>query len=189
MKLLIIPGSLRKDSFNKKLAYQAEKIANEMGFKTTLLEPLSLNLPILNQDDSDQTQFCEEAKKLKKMMQESDAFLFITPEYNGSISGYLKNLIDWASRPAAADEPIGFSFHKKVAALMSASMSPIGGLRALLHLRDILSILNTVVIPQEKTIPSAHETMKDEMSFEKHFKGIKRVLESLYQTTQALSGR
>lgn len=180
MKLLIIPGSLRKESYNKKLAKIAERFAKESGFTVSYLDLKTLPFPILDQDDSDTKPFPENVLIAQKMLVDADAFLFVTPEYNGSIPGVLKNFIDWMSRPSSDQEPRGKCFSKKVAAIMSASLSIYGGIRAVLHLREILGILGTLVLPHEKTIPSAHEAFKDEESMTKHYKGIQTICDSLY---------
>lgn len=185
MKLLIICGSLRKESFNLKLAHIAKTSALEAGFSVTLLEPEVLNLPILNQDQTDQDRFPQEVLKTRELFLSHDALLFITPEYNASISGALKNLIDWLSRaPAQAEKKNVFAL--KPSAIMSASVSAFGGLRALMHLRQILTILQAIVIPQEKTIPLAHEVFKTQEGIQPHIAGIKKVMESLFMITKKL---
>lgn len=184
MKLLIIPGSLRKESYNKKLAKIAEYYAKEAGFTVTYLDLKDLPLPLLDQDDADTKPFPENVLKAQKLLVESNAFLFVTPEYNASVPGVLKNFIDWVSRSSSEKEPRGYCFSKKVAAIMSASLSPYGGIRAVLHLREILSILGTLVLPHEKTIASAHEAFKDDESISKHHAGIKKICDSLYELTK-----
>jgi NAD(P)H-dependent FMN reductase len=186
MKLLIIPGSLRKDSFNKKVAFHAEKIAKTVGFSTTLIDLKDFSIPLLDQDDSDFQPFPQDVLKMQKLMQEHDAFLFITPEYNASVPGVLKNLIDWTSRSSTKTEPNGFYYNGKIAALMSASPSIFGGMRALLHLRQILTILQTIVIPQEKTIPEAHKVFATDEGINQHLAGMEKTIKALFTATEKL---
>jgi len=93
-QIAVIVGSLRKDSFNRKLASAVVKFApSEFSFKQVQIG----DLPLYNQDD-DANQ-AESVKRLKNEINSSRGLLFITPEYNRSIPGVLKNAIDHASRP------------------------------------------------------------------------------------------
>lgn len=186
MKLLIICGSLRKESFNYKLAKFCQKSAIKIGFESTILDPQMLNLPILNQDETDQNHFPSDVLKAREMVSAFDALIFVTPEYNASIPGGLKNLIDWLSR-APADAEKKNIFALKPIAIMSASVSPFGGLRALLHLRQILSILQAIVIPQEKALPLAHEVFKTDEGINSHHLSIEKVLDALYLMAKKLA--
>jgi len=135
MKILAFTGSLRKESFNLKLLKIAQKIVVE----EIEIEIFDLSkIPFYNQDletvPFEVNQFIEAIKK-------ADGFLIATPEYNYSIPPVLKNALDWASLDDA--EPLS----GKVAAIMSASPSMLGGARAQYHLRQVavgldLSILN-----------------------------------------------
>lgn len=188
MKLLIIPGSLRKESFNKKMAAAAEQIAKKIGFTTTLIHLDEFEIPVLNQDDSDTKPFPQDVQKMHELFKSHDAFLFVTPEYNASIPGGLKNVIDWASRSQTPNTRSP-CFINKVAAIMSASVSPYGGLRAISHLRQVLTILNVLVIPQEKTLPSAHEVFSSSSGIESHLKGMENVLSALFSLTSKTSNQ
>ena len=99
----------------------------------------------------------ENAKKFKQLLRDHDGFLISAPEYNSSISGVLKNSIDWASRVETEDEPALVCFKGKVAALMSASPGGLGGLRGLVHLRAILGNIGVIVLPDQMSISAAHE--------------------------------
>jgi NAD(P)H-dependent FMN reductase len=93
-------------------------------------------------------------------------FLISAPEYNSSISGVLKNTIDWTSRQSQGEESLA-CFKGKVAAIMSASPGGLGGLRGLVHVRAILENMSVLVIPEQIAISKAHEafntddTLKD----------------------------
>ena len=109
----------------------------------------------------------ENAKKFKKLLLEHQGLLISSPEYNSSISGVLKNAIDWASRdPGGTEEPLA-CFKNKTAGLMAASPGALGGLRGLVHLRAILGNIQVLVIPEQIAVSKAHEafgadgTLKD----------------------------
>src|SRR3546814_5432594 len=89
----------------------------------------------------------------------SSDLLFVSPEYNGSLPPLLKNAIDWASRPTGDEGLVALTAYRgKAAAVMSASISPFGGLRGLMHLRQILSTIQMLVIPEQVVVPAAHRS-------------------------------
>ncbi len=149
MKVLGINGSLRRDSLNLKLLQSAgDYFSDQVSF-----DILSLSgIPLYNQDlDGDNKPAT--VISLKQKIEEADALLFATPEFNHSIPGVLQNTIDWASRPAfqspLADKPFG---------VVSASMSPIGGARAQAQLRAVMTSALAPGYPSiEYLLGSAHE--------------------------------
>lgn len=161
-KILAFAGSLREGSYNKKLVKVAIKGAEAAGAKVTFIDLKDFPMPILNQDEEDSQGLPENAKKLKKIMLEHDGFLISSPEYNSSISGVLKNFIDWTSRQETKDEPPLSCFVGKVAALLSASPGQLGGIRGLVHLRSILGNINVLLLPQQKCISQAHEAFNED---------------------------
>lgn len=154
-KILAFAGSLRKDSSNKKLVKIAIKGAEEAGADVTYIDLKEFPLPVYDQDIEDSQGLPENAKKLKKLMLEHDGFLISSPEYNSSIPGNFKNMIDWASRMATPDEVYLCCFIDKAVALMSASPSPLGGLRGLVHIRAMFGNIYSYVLPKQKCIPNA----------------------------------
>jgi NAD(P)H-dependent FMN reductase len=161
VKILAIGGSLRKDSFNKKLANLAAIAAKKSGAEVTLVNMADYPLPIYNGDDEEKGGLPENAKKLKKLFFEHDGFLIASPEYNSSISGPFKNLIDWISRPEKQDVNQMPAFFGKWAALLAASPGALGGLRGLVHLRQILGNIAVHVIPDQVTVSKAHEAFDE----------------------------
>lgn len=136
-EIAVFVGSLRADSLNKKLASNLEKLApQEVRFNY-----VDLNLPLYNGDlESD---FPPEVITLKEQIEKADGILIVSPEYNRSVPGVLKNAIDWASRPFGES-----SFDSKPLALTGASNGPIGTAVAQSDLRHIAGYLNMRLLGQ-----------------------------------------
>jgi chromate reductase, NAD(P)H dehydrogenase (quinone) len=155
-KILAFAGSTRTGSYNKKLIKIAADAARQGGAQVTLIDLRDFPLPLYDGDLEAQG-VPENVHKLKKIFLEHDGLLIASPEYNGSVSGVLKNTIDWISRKTTADEPPLSAYRNKVAALLSASPGGFGGLRSLVTLRAVLSHINVLVIPSQVTISKADE--------------------------------
>lgn len=137
-KVAVFVGSLRKDSFNRKLAQAVEKLAPA----SFTFEHVQLaDLPHYNQDFD--AAYPAEATRLKDQIAGADAVLFVTPEYNRSIPGVLKNAIDIASRPWGKN-----SFAGKPAAVLGMSVGAIGTALAQQHLRNVLAYLDAPTLGQ-----------------------------------------
>lgn len=131
-KVAVMVGSLRKESFNRKLANALEKMGGER-FDMEFLEIGSL--PLYNQDlESD---FPQEATRIKDSIRDADAILFVTPEYNRSVPGVMKNAIDWASRPYGDS-----AFAGKPAAVCGTSPGAIGTACAQQDFRSMMGYLD-----------------------------------------------
>lgn len=179
-KILAFSGSLRKESFNRKILKIAIEGANNEGVEVREIDLNDYPLPIFNQDDQDKEGLPKNAKELKKLMKEHQGFLIASPEYNSSISGALKNVIDWASRQETPQEPMLDVFNGKIAALISASPSWMGGMRGLAHLRELLSNINVLVLPGQAILPSAHEAFKENELKDSHkIESFKKIGKSL----------
>ncbi len=188
--ILAFAGSLRKDSSNKKLVKIAAQGATEEGAQVILIDLLDYPLPIYNEDIESSTGLPPNALKLKELMNQAHGFIIASPEYNSSISGVLKNLIDWTSRKSTPEETYLSAFIGKVAIIMSASPSPLGGVRGLAHLRNILENINTLVLPQQKTLSCTTETFdeNDNLKSKKDQENILALGKKLSQTIQKLAG-
>jgi NAD(P)H-dependent FMN reductase len=160
-KILAFAGSLRVGSFNKKLIRIAAEEARADGAEVTVVDLRDLALPLFDQDLEAAAGLPDNARKLKALMIESDGFLIASPEYNSSVTGVLKNAIDWASRVETPEEPPLVAFRGKTAALLSASPGNLGGLRGLVHLRSILGNIGMIVLPDQVTVPVAHEAFTE----------------------------
>ena len=154
VRILAFAGSARRDSFNKKLVRVAAAGARRQGAEVTDLDLADLPLPLYDADREAAEGLPENASRLKALMAGHDGFLISSPEYNSSISGVLKNALDWASRREEGEEPL-VAFAGKAAALMSASPGALGGLRGLVHLRAILGNLGMLVLPQQRAVGRA----------------------------------
>lgn len=165
-RLLAFAGSLRQDSFNKKLIRIAAAGARDAGAEVRLIELNDFPLPLFDEDLETREGTPEAARRLKGLMTSHDGFLLACPEYNSSITAVLKNAIDWASRPAPNEPPL-VAFAGKTAALMAASPGNLGGLRGLVHVRAILGNIQVLLLPDQIAVPRAHEafnadgTLKD----------------------------
>ena len=160
-KVLAFAGSTRSGSFNKKLIKVGIRGAEAAGASVTHLDLRDLKLPLYDGDDEEQNGLPEGALKLKALMKAHDGFLISAPEYNSSISGVLKNAIDWASRPAPNEKTLE-PFDGKVAALMSASPGMLGGLRGLVTVRSILGNIQVIVLPEQFALSKANEAFNDD---------------------------
>lgn len=160
-KILAFAGSLRRDSFNKKLLKYAIEGARESGGEVTEIDLSDFRLPLYDGDLEEREGLGENAKKLKQLMIAHDAFLISSPEYNSSIPGPLKNVIDWASRPEKEDPYELVAFRGKFAALLSASPSFLGGLRGLVPLRAMLENIFVFVLPSQVTLAKADQAFDE----------------------------
>jgi len=162
LRVLAFAGSTRRESFNKKLVRIAAAGARAAGADVTEIDLRDYRLPVFDQDDEAEHGKPDNATALKRLMTDHGAFLIAAPEYNSSITGVLKNSIDWVSRPDDGEAAPLVAFRGKVVTLMSASPGALGGLRGLVHLRSILSTPGCIVLPNQATAPTAHEAFKDD---------------------------
>jgi NAD(P)H-dependent FMN reductase len=160
-KILAFAGSLRKDSFNKKLVKIGVKGAEEAGGRVTYIDIKDYPLPVYDQEIEEAQGIPENAIKLKKLFLDHDGFLISCPEYNSSMPAAFKNLIDWVSRPASPDEVYLSPFIDKVVVIMSASPGAFGGYRSLIHVRSMFTNIFSIVLPKQKSISSADKAFDD----------------------------
>lgn len=150
--IAVMVGSLRKDSFNLKLAHAIEKLATaEFSFSHIEIG----NLPLYNQDDDANPHAA--VKRLKQEVVAAHGILFVTPEYNRSIPGVLKNAIDHGSRPYGQSAWLG-----KPAGVIGASIGAIGTAVAQQELRNILAYLDMPTLGQPEAFIHAKDGLFDE---------------------------
>jgi len=166
-KVLAFAGATRTESWNKKLVRVAVRAAQQAGGEVTLIDLRDYPMPLYDGDLERDHGLPPKARELKALMVATDAFLLSCPEYNSSISGVLKNTIDWISRPQP-EETRYLAFKGKVAGLLSASPGNLGGVRALLTVRQVLTTVGVLVLPTQFALAHAasafHEdgTLKDD---------------------------
>ncbi|MCA8923014.1 MAG: NAD(P)H-dependent oxidoreductase [Planctomycetes bacterium] len=163
-KVLVLAGSLRRDSLNKRLARFAAREVAEAGLEATVLDLKDFPLAVYDGDDEAEHGVPEAARRLREAFVAHQGLVLACPEYNGSISGALKNAIDWISRPDG-DVPGLVAFRDTTALLLSASPGALGGLRGLVHVRAILSGLGVLVLPGQHAVSRAHTVLGEDGSF------------------------
>lgn len=172
LKILGVPGSLRKASYN----LAALRAAQQLVPQDVELEIFEIaGIPPFNEDDEKNPP--ERVIEFKRKIREADAILFATPEYNYSIPGVLKNAIDWASRPYGDSAWAG-----KPVAVMGASPGMLGTARAQYHLRQSFVFLNMFAVNQpEVLIANASQKFdaNGHLTDERTKKLISQLLESL----------
>lgn len=179
IRILGIAGSLRRQSFNR----AALRAATELVPEGATIEIFEIDgLPGFSEDEEQNPP--GKVVELKTKIRDADAILFVTPEYNYSIPGVLKNAIDWASRPYGDS-----AWDGKPAAIMGASIGAIGTARAQYHLRQIMVFLNMFPINQpEVMIANAHERFDAEgnLTHDATKKYIRKLLQNLVDWTRRI---
>ncbi len=180
IRILGLAGSLRKASYNRALLRAAQQLV-PAGAKLDIIE--LDGIPPFNQDDEASPP--ASVVQLKARIKEADAVLFVTPEYNYSVPGVLKNAIDWASRPYGQN-----AWKGKPAAVMGASPGFVGTARAQYHLRQMMVFLDVPVVTQpEVLIGTAAKRFNDagELTDETSRKLIVQLLEALIVLTRKMA--
>ena len=147
INVAVIVGSLRQESFSKKIALALKELSPQ----SLNLELVDISaLPLYNQDLEEQGREPEAWKVFRDELKKYDAFLFVTPEYNRSMSAVLKNALDVGSRPYGAS-------------MWNGKPGAIGGFGANHHLRQVLTFLNVATMQQpEAYIGSVHTLLDDQ---------------------------
>lgn len=156
VRFLLFSASLRKESLNTRLATLARHLIEKNGGQADFATMSEFDCPSYNQDVEQQSTFPEGAEQLRKRLLATDAFIIAAPEYNASMPGQLKNVIDWVSR--FRPQP----FNERHALLMSASPSMSGGNRGLWSLRIPLEHLGARVFPDMFSLATAHQAFTHE---------------------------
>jgi len=153
-KILAFAGSTRNGSLNRQALDHAVQGARDDGAEVTLIDLKDYSLPLYNADLEISHSLPEAAVRLKDLFKSHDGLLIACPEYNGSITPLLKNTLDWVSRPHGEESGL-VPYQGKFAALVSASEGRLGGIRGLRHVREILTNLQTMVIPKQMALSLA----------------------------------
>ncbi len=188
IKILAFSGALRQDSMNQKLVVYASSLISSPQVSIEVINLNDFAMPLYDGDIESKTGLPETAKTLKKKMIGMDGFLIASPEYNGSISGVLKNTIDWVSRSEHGEEGL-LAFKGKIVGLLSASPGMLGGLRGLVHVRQILGNIGCLVLPEQHCVGQAIKAFNkqgeliDQMNIDK----VRIVTQALIHVTQKLT--
>jgi chromate reductase len=162
--LLVLAGSTRAHSHNRRLAHAAADMARALGAQVTHIELADFDLPLYDADlEARGTPAA--AIRLKELFHAHPAWVICSPEYNGSYTGLLKNTIDWVSSPMKGDPDWGDGlkpFEGKVVGLLSASPGGLGGLRSLSHLSPLLLNLQCWLTPKQFALARAGEAFDAE---------------------------
>jgi chromate reductase len=182
VRILGIAGSLRRQSYNR----AALRAAVQLAPQDAAVEVFELDgIPGFNQDEEQDPP--AKVAELKQRVRSADAILLVTPEYNYSVPGVLKNAIDWASRPYGDS-----AWNGKAVAIMGASIGTFGTARAQYHLRQTFVFLNMFPINQpEVMIGNAAERFdaQGNLTDEPTKDHIRRLLQNLVQWTNRLANR
>lgn len=181
IKILAFSGSLRQGSFNTKLLRQACQIFQEKDCHiVNFISLKDLNLPLYDGDLEEREGMPKSAQKLVDQMLASDAFVIASPEYNGGITGVLKNAIDWASRSKQSP------FVGKPILLVGTSVGWFGAVKSHMITRMILTHLRAIVVPSQICIPQAEKAMDAEGKLQDlmHAKLLRSACDELIQFAQ-----
>ena len=162
---------MREESYNTKALHLAIDIAKEVDANVEEILLKEFDLPLFN-EDVEAEGYPRNVQKIYKKIDECDLLIIASPEYNHSISGVLKNAIDWLSRD-------GNHLKGKTAVIFGASTGGFGTVKGQLHLREILSNLDVLVYPQPRMFISfAHEAFDDKGMFKDkdNYKRLKKLI-------------
>jgi chromate reductase, NAD(P)H dehydrogenase (quinone) len=159
-RVLAISGSLRRESYNRRLLLEAAELLPP-GTELELYEELKSVPPYDEDDDTGSEAGARKAdavvRRLRDAVSRADAILVATPEYNSSVPGQLKNAIDWASRPRGAPAILG-----KPVAVIGTGTGSFGGVWAQAELRKVLRTAGARVVEGEVSVPRAHVRLAED---------------------------
>lgn len=159
-RLIAFAGSHRKGSWNVRLIHAAAEEARSQGAEVEVIDLGAIPMPIFD-EDLEAAGTPENATAFKEKLKAADGFLISSPEYNSSYPALLKNVIDWASRPAPEEAPLA-AFSGKTCGLLAASPGALGGIRMLPQLRNLLANIGVHVVPTQFGLGKAHEAFDDD---------------------------
>lgn len=155
INVVAISGSMREDSANKKLVFEAGKMASQMNANVTYVDLKDYPMPFFDADLEKKEGMPPSAVKLQQLLSSAHVIIIASPEYNSSISAVLKNSIDWVSREKI-HRLSGNAFKGKQCLMLSASPGRGGGTRGLVHLRVILEEVGCNVLKDQFNLPNAY---------------------------------
>ena len=191
VRVLVISGSSRPGSFNRRLADVAASLAAAAGASVTQTDLRALALPLYDAE-IEAAGVPSGALELRRLFAQHDAVIVASPEYNNFPTPLLINALDWTSRVPAADGlPSGLAaMVGTVAGVLSASPGALGGLRSLLFVRQFLQgALSMLVVPEQFALGAAAKAFDEKGGLvdEKHTQAVQRVVDSVLRTARAMS--
>ena len=181
MNLLVFAGALRADSSNKKFAREALRLAEEEGVSGEFIDLRDYAMPVYDGDIETASGVPVSTAALGKKILAADALVISMPEYNGSIPGVLKNVIDWLSR----EKPV--SLRGKHLLLLGASPGKFGGIRSLWHSRQPFEVLGVHVYPGMMGLSDAYNAfdLQGRLKDEKTIEQLKKTLDQFIKHTKS----
>lgn len=170
-RVLAFSGSARKGSWNSLLLKIVADELRSHGIAITEVSLRDFALPLYDGDLEEDEGVPKEAFALRRLIHEHDGLLIACPEYNGSVTPLLKNALDWCSRPGdglGRLEP----FQLKPVLIVGTSISPFGALRAIGHLRAIMSKMGAAVVPEDLALPSAQAAFLSDALVDRNMDGM-----------------
>ncbi len=160
-QLLFVSGSQRRESHNQRLLnYLSQQLDGHCVID--ILMPADVGLPLFDQDLEDQPDITDRLEKLHQRINACDGIVIATPEYNGQLPPYLKNLVDWVSRLPRIDSRFSNPFFARPVLLCSASTGWSGGALAIPHARALFGYLGSIVAGDTICLPYADEAWDGE---------------------------
>lgn len=153
-RLLAFAGSLRQQSYNRRLVRVLAAGTAAAGGSTTVIDLKDYALPLYD-GDIEAAGMPAPVRALQALFAQHDGLLIATPEYNGSLPALVKNTLDWVSRPLEDGSPGTITMRGKPAGICAASPGPLGGIRCLIVLRDALAKLGYWVAPAQVAVGRA----------------------------------
>lgn len=189
VRIVGFAGSARSDSFNKRLVRVALDACAALGAETTLVDLRDYELPVYDADLEAAEALPENAMRLKEILSAHQGFVISAPEYNGSITALLKNSLDWVSRSPEASPDLA-PYQGKFAAVMAASPSPLGGLRGLRVVREVLTNLGVTVLADQVALRAAYSAFSEDgrLAEDSNQQHVVRLSKQLVEILQARVG-
>ena len=190
-KILVFAGSARRDSLNKKLARVGAEAVRAAGGEATFVDLDDYPIPVYHGDLEAKEGMPQNARKLRALFLAHEGLLIASPENNQSITSLLKNTIDWLSRDIGdgKGENSGLApYRGKVVGIMNATPGPYGGVRHLYHLRQVLSGLQAIVLPNQVQLGHADQAFDERgaLKDERWSKALATLAKALVETTDKL---
>lgn len=161
--ILVMAGSTRRDSLARRLSRCCVAPLEAAGAEVDYVDLGDFPAPLYNGDLEAESGIPPSMIALQQKLAASRGLLLVNPEYNGSVTPLVKNTLDWCSRPNPADPARsgGAVYAGRAACVLATSPGPLGGMRVLFHVRDILGYLGMQVIPQQLAVGKAGEAIGD----------------------------